>query len=241
MRAKLQISGICKRYGAREVLDDVSISVAQGEVVGLLGANGAGKTTCFYAIAGIIRPDRGRVEVDGEDISALPMHKRARRGLSYLPQESSIFGGLTAAENVMAILEIRGVRGSRAKKRALELLEEMGVGHLAHSQSVGLSGGERRRVEIARLLATNPRFLLMDEPFAAIEPIAVGDLQTMILNLRGRGIGVFVTDHNVRETLKICDRAYILDDGKVLSEGAPTHLVADEKVRSAYLGENFAI
>lgn len=238
---KLQVSGICKRYGAREVLDDVSICVEKGEVVGLLGANGAGKTTCFYAIAGIIRPDRGRVEIDGEDISALPMHKRAWRGLSYLPQESSIFGGLTAAENVMAILEIRGIRGGKARARALELLEEMGIGHLAQSSSAGLSGGERRRVEIARLLATNPRFLLMDEPFAAIEPIAVGDLQTMILGLRGRGIGVFITDHNVRETLKICDRAYILDDGKVLSEGEPGRLVADEKVRSAYLGENFAI
>lgn len=238
---KLQVSGICKRYGAREVLDDVSICVEKGEVVGLLGANGAGKTTCFYAIAGIIRPDRGRVEIDGEDISAMPMHKRARRGLSYLPQESSIFGGLTAAENVMAILEIRGIRGNKARARAVELLEEMGIGHLAQAQSAGLSGGERRRVEIARLLATNPRFLLMDEPFAAIEPKAVGDLQTMILNLRGRGIGVFITDHNVRETLKICDRAYILNDGRVLSEGAPGHLVADEKVRAAYLGENFAI
>lgn len=237
----MEVSGISKRYGARAVLDDVSICVEKGEVVGLLGANGAGKTTCFYAIAGIIRPDRGRVEIDGEDISSLPMHKRARRGLSYLPQESSIFGGLTAAENVMAILEIRGIRGGKARGRALELLEEMGIGHIAQSPAAGLSGGERRRVEIARLLATNPRFLLMDEPFAAIEPIAVGDLQTMILNLRGRGIGVFITDHNVRETLKICDRAYILDGGRVLSEGAPRHLVADEKVRSAYLGENFAI
>lgn len=239
--ARLQVSGVCKRYGARDVLDDVSMAVAEGEVVGLLGANGAGKTTCFYAIAGIIRPDRGRVEIDGEDISAMPMHKRARRGLSYLPQESSIFGGLTAVENVMAILEIRGIRGNGARKRALELLEEMGVGHLAQSSSAGLSGGERRRVEIARLLATDPRFLLMDEPFAAIEPIAVGDLQTMILSLRGRGIGVFITDHNVRETLKICDRAYILDGGRVLSEGAPQHIIADEKVRSAYLGADFAI
>ena len=238
---ELQVANLHKRYGAREVLCDVSIRVAKGEVVGLLGPNGAGKTTCFYAIAGIIRPDRGRVEIDGEDISTLPMHKRARRGLSYLPQESSIFAGLTALENVMAILEICGERGSGARKKALLLLEEMGVGHLAASPSAGLSGGERRRVEIARLLATSPRFLLMDEPFAAIEPIAVGDLQTMILNLRGRGIGVFVTDHNVRETLKICDRAYILNSGKVLSEGAPAYLVADGKVRSAYLGENFAI
>ncbi len=237
----LLAEGLVKRYGGREVLGDVSIRVSEGEVVGLLGPNGAGKTTCFYAIAGIIRPDRGRVRIGGEDILSLPMHERALRGLSYLPQESSIFAGLTALENVVAILEIRGGRGAEARKRALGLLEEMGVGHLAESSAPSLSGGERRRVEIARLLATDPRFLLMDEPFAAIEPIAVGDLQTMILNLRGRGIGVFVTDHNVRETLKICDRAYILDGGRVLCEGPPSRIVRDEGVRRVYLGEDFAI
>ena len=238
---ELRAQGLVKRYGGREVLGDVSMRVAEGEVVGLLGPNGAGKTTCFYAIAGMISPDRGRVEIDGGDVSALPMHKRAHLGLSYLPQESSIFAGLTVLENVTAILEIRGVYGKAARARAMELLEEMGVGHLSSAPSTSLSGGERRRVEIARLLATKPRFLLMDEPFAAIEPIAVGDLQSMILNLCERGIGVFVTDHNVRETLKICDRAYILDGGKVLQEGKPSQLINDENVRRVYLGADFKI
>lgn len=239
--SSLRAEGLVKRYGGREVLNDVSIRVERGEIVGLLGANGAGKTTCFYVIAGLIRPDRGRVMMNGEEVTNLPMHRRARLGLSYLPQDSSIFQGLTAAENVLAVLEICGVRGAQARKRAAELLEMMGVPHLASASATTLSGGERRRVEIARLLASSPSFVLMDEPFAAIAPIAVKELKDIIRGLSGRGIGVVVTDHNVREMLELCDRAYILEEGGVLTEGAPSHLAEDDAARRAYLGRDFNI
>ncbi|MGI9297546.1 MAG: LPS export ABC transporter ATP-binding protein [Gammaproteobacteria bacterium] len=239
--SSLRAEGLVKRYGGREVLNDVSIRVERGEIVGLLGANGAGKTTCFYVIAGLVRPDRGRVMMNGEEVTNLPMHRRARLGLSYLPQDSSIFQGLTAAENVLAVLEICGVRGAAARARAAELLELMGVPHLASAPATTLSGGERRRVEIARLLASSPSFVLMDEPFAAIAPIAVKELKDIIRGLSRRGIGVVVTDHNVREMLELCDRAYILEEGGVLTEGAPARLAADDAARRAYLGRDFNI
>lgn len=237
----LRAEGLVKRYGGREVLRDVSIRAEQGEIVGLLGANGAGKTTCFYVIAGLVRPDSGRVMMQGEEVTHLPMHRRARLGLSYLPQDSSIFQGLTAAENVLAVLEICGVRGKQAAARAEELLEMMGVRHLSSSAAANLSGGERRRVEIARLLASSPSFVLMDEPFAAIAPIAVKELKDIIRGLSRQGIGIVVTDHNVREMLELCDRAYILEEGGVLTEGSPSSLAADDAARRAYLGRDFNI
>ena len=237
----LAASGLVKSYGGRTVLGDVSISAERGEIVGLLGANGAGKTTCFYIIAGWIKPDSGRVMMNGEDVTSLPMHRRARRGLSYLPQDGSIFQGLSVLDNVLAILEICGARGDDARRQARELLDTMGVGHLAAASAKELSGGERRRVEIARLLATKPSFVLMDEPFAAIAPIAVKEIKEIIRALTQKDIGIVVTDHNVREMLALCDRAYILSDGKVLTEGTPTQLAADDSARSAYLGRDFSI
>lgn len=238
---ELRAEGLVKRYGGRTVLDNVSIRARPGQIVGLLGPNGAGKTTCFYAIAGIVKPDRGRILLNGEDMTGMPMHRRARRGLSYLPQDSSIFQGLTALENVLAILEIRNVRGDSAKKRANELLEMMGVSHLASAGAKTLSGGERRRVEIARLLATSPHFVLLDEPFAAIAPIAVKELKEIIRGLSEMDIGVVVTDHNVREMLELCDYAYILEEGRTLVEGAPAQVAADDSARRAYLGRDFNI
>ncbi len=237
----LRASGLIKRYGGREVLSGVSIRAARGEIVGLLGANGAGKTTCFYIIAGLVKPDGGGVMMNGEDITKLPMHRRARLGLSYLPQDGSIFQGLTVLENVLAVLEIRGIRGAAARTRAEELLDMMGVFHLSRAGAKNLSGGERRRVEIARLLASDPAFVLMDEPIAAIAPIAVKELKEVILSLRRRGIGIIVTDHNVREMLKLCDRAYILEQGRVLTEGTPEELARDDSARRAYLGHDFHI
>ena len=233
---------LVKRFRDRIVLDDVSIRVDSGEIVGLLGPNGAGKTTCFYTIVGLLKPNGGRVRMGEEDILSLPIHQRSRRGLAYLPQEKSIFSDLTAIENVQAVLEVRG-GGSAGhnRKEATKLLHDMGVGHLADSAAATLSGGERRRVEIARLLAMSPKFVLMDEPFAAIAPIAVSDLQKIIFSLRARGIGIFITDHNVRDTLKICDRAYIMDQGRVLVEGAPEAIIADEKARNIYLGADFGM
>ena len=204
----LYTEGLMKRYGSRTALSDVSIHLDKGEVVGLLGPNGAGKTTCFYAIAGFVRPDRGRVMLGDKDISHYPIHRRARHGLSYLPQESSIFTGLTAEENILAVLEIKGVAGKEKRLLTQKLLEDMGLEHLADVNALAFSGGERRKVEIARLLAGNPDFVLLDEPFAAIEPISVVDLQKTICGLRDKNIGIFITDHNVRETLQICDRAY---------------------------------
>lgn len=241
MADDLRADGLTKSYGGRTVLSDVSLRVERGEIAGLLGANGAGKTTSFYAVAGLIRPDRGRILINGEDVTKLPMHLRARRGMSYLPQESSIFQGLNVLDNVVAILEIRGMSGREARSRGSELLEMMGVAHLSASSSRTLSGGERRRVEIARLLATEPAFLLMDEPFAAIAPIAVREIKDLIRSLSERNIGVMVTDHNVREMLALCDRAYILEAGKVLTEGTPASLAADEAAQRAYLGEDFSI
>lgn len=237
----LYTEGLMKRYGSRTALSDVSIHLDKGEVVGLLGPNGAGKTTCFYAIAGFVRPDRGRVMLGDKDISHYPIHQRARHGLSYLPQESSIFTGLTVAENILAVLEINGVAGKEKCLLTKKLLEEMGLEHLADVNALALSGGERRKVEIARLLAGNPDFVLLDEPFAAIEPISVVDLQKTICGLRDKNIGIFITDHNVRETLQICDRAYILDEGRVLREGKPVEIIADETVRAVYLGQEFSI
>lgn len=233
--------GLAKSYRGRDALSDVSIRLRGGEIAGLLGPNGAGKTTCFHLVMGLSAPTRGRVILNGEDISRLPMHKRALRGLSYLPQESSVFSGLSARDNVLAALEIRGHRGEAAHARAEALLEEMGVRHLRADIAATLSGGERRRVEIARLLAVEPLFVLMDEPFAAIEPIAVKDLQEIIFALKRRGIGVFITDHNVRETLRICDRAYIIHNGRALVEGEPDAIVSDPAAREIYLGEDFSV
>ena len=237
----LTAEGLAKTYRGKDALADVSIRVRGGEIAGLLGPNGAGKTTCFHLIMGLAAPTRGRITLNGEDISRLPMHKRALRGLSYLPQESSVFSGLSARDNVLAALEIRGIRGEPAKARAEALLQEMGVRHLRDHSAATLSGGERRRVEIARLLAVEPRFVLMDEPFAAIEPIAVKDLQEIIFGLKLRGIGVFITDHNVRETLRICDHAHIIHGGRTLVEGGPDEIVANPEARKIYLGEDFAV
>ncbi|MGU9950747.1 MAG: LPS export ABC transporter ATP-binding protein [Gammaproteobacteria bacterium WSBS_2016_MAG_OTU1] len=236
---ELRATGLVKRYGGRTVLDDVSICVRRGQIVGLLGPNGAGKTTCFYAIAGLIKIDRGSIMMNDEDITKLPMHRRAKHGLSYLPQDSSIFQGLNVMDNVLAILEICKIRGAAATKRASELLEMMGVLHLSTADSKTLSGGERRRVEIARLLATNPSFVLMDEPFAAIAPIAVKELKEIIRHLSALEIGIIVTDHNVREMLALCDHAYILEEGRVLVEGAPDDVAKNETARRAYLGNDF--
>ena len=241
MSDNLQAEGLVKRYGGRAALDNVSIRAERGEIVGLLGANGAGKTTCFYVIAGLVKPDSGRVLMKGEEVTKLPMHRRARLGLSYLPQDSSIFQGLTVQDNVLAVLEICGVRGDQARTRAGELLEMMGVLHLSSALASTLSGGERRRAEIARLLATDPAFVLMDEPFAAIAPIAVKELKEIIQSLAQRNIGIVVTDHNVREMLELCDRAYILEEGSVLTEGTPSELAADAAARRAYLGKDFNI
>ena len=234
-------NGLIKKYGGRYALNDVSIRAERGEIVGLLGANGAGKTTCFYIIAGLVKPDRGQVLMNDHDVTKLPMHRRARLGLSYLPQDSSIFQGLNVMDNVLAILEICGIRGKAAQTRAAALLEMLGVLHLRESAATALSGGERRRVEIARLLATEPSFVLMDEPFAAIAPIAVKELKDIIRSLSQQNIGIVVTDHNVREMLELCDRAYILQEGKVLTEGTPQVLAQDEAARRAYLGSDFNI
>ncbi|MCL2308712.1 MAG: LPS export ABC transporter ATP-binding protein [Proteobacteria bacterium] len=230
-----------KRYKARTVVHDVSLSVARGEVVGLLGPNGAGKTTCFYMIVGLISADGGRIELDGENISHQPIHLRARRGLAYLPQEASIFRKLTVAENVRAILELQGLDEDALSNRLDALLEDLSISHLADAPAISLSGGERRRCEIARALASRPHFILLDEPFAGVDPIAVLDIQRIIRFLKERDIGVLITDHNVRETLGICDRAYIINEGSVLASGAPSAIVYDEAVRKVYLGEHFRL
>jgi len=239
--SELTVAQLEKRYKARTVVHDVSLEVASGEVVGLLGPNGAGKTTCFYMIVGLVRADGGRITLDGRDLSRLPIHSRARLGLSYLPQEASIFRKLTVAENVRAILELQNLEGDALSNRLDALLEDLTISHLANAPAISLSGGERRRVEIARALATRPRFILLDEPFAGIDPIAVLDIQKIIGFLKERGIGVLITDHNVRETLGICDRAYIINEGRVLASGAPGELVHNEAVRKVYLGEHFRL
>ncbi len=239
--SNLSTAHLRKRYKARTVVQDVSLDVASGEVVGLLGPNGAGKTTCFYMIVGLTASDGGRIELDGEDLSRLPIHQRARRGLSYLPQEASIFRKLTVAENVRAILELQDIDADKLANRLDALLEDLSISHLADAPAASLSGGERRRCEIARALATKPRFILLDEPFAGVDPIAVLDIQRIIGFLKERGIGVLITDHNVRETLGICDRAYIINEGSVLASGAPDEIVYNEAVRKVYLGEHFRL
>ncbi len=237
----LQITGLRKKYKSRTVVKDVSFEVKSGEVVGLLGPNGAGKTTCFYMITGLIPPDYGSIVLDGDDITDLPMYRRARLGIGYLPQEASIFRGLTVEENIRAILET--VEPIRDRREAIldALLAEFSITHLRRAPSLALSGGERRRVEIARALASNPHFVLLDEPFAGIDPIAVGDLRELVAHLKDRGIGVLITDHNVRDTLDVIDRAYLMHDGLVLMEGGPRDIVGNEDVRRVYLGDRFSL
>lgn len=230
-----------KSYGQRPVIRDVSVQIARGEAVGILGPNGVGKTTCFYMMMGLITPDYGRIALDGHEITTLPMYRRARLGMGYLPQEASIFRGLTVEQNIMAILEIAEQLPERRHAMLEELLAEFGISHLRNVPAIALSGGERRRVEIARALASNPSFMLLDEPLAGIDPIAVGDVRNLIAHLKDKGIGVLITDHNVRETLGIVDRAYIINDGKVLMEGKPDEIVGNKDVRKIYLGERFTL
>jgi len=234
--------GLEKRYRRRRVVAGVDLAVAPGEVVGLLGPNGAGKTTSFYMIVGLIQADAGQIRLDDHDITLLPMHARARRGLSYLAQEPSVFRKLSARDNLLAVLQTRrGVSRDDHLQRCAELLDELGIGHVADSLALSLSGGERRRLEIARALAVEPRVMLLDEPFAGVDPIAVGDIKAIIGQLRDRAIGVLITDHNVRETLDICDRAYIISEGQVIAAGAPAELLQNAKVRAVYLGEHFRL
>jgi lipopolysaccharide export system ATP-binding protein len=238
--ARLVARGLVKRYRKRTVVSDVSLNVGAGEIVGLLGPNGAGKTTSFYMMVGLVKPDGGLIELDGTDITHLPMHARARMGIGYLPQEASVFRKLSVADNIMAILEIREDLTEEGRKAELQrLLTELHIGHVREGLGMSLSGGERRRTEIARALAANPRFILLDEPFAGVDPIAVLDIQNIVRHLAARGIGVLITDHNVRETLGICDRAYILNEGLVIADGAPAHVLENETVRRVYLGEQF--
>jgi lipopolysaccharide export system ATP-binding protein len=241
MVSQLTATRLNKRYKSRTVVHDVSLDVASGEVVGLLGPNGAGKTTCFYMIVGLVGADGGNIALDGEEVSHMPIHSRARLGLSYLPQEASIFRKLTVAENIRAILELQSLTADEQANRLDALLEDLSIAHLADNPAISLSGGERRRVEIARALATKPRFILLDEPFAGVDPIAVLDIQRIIGFLKDREIGVLITDHNVRETLGICDRAYIINEGRVLAAGHPEEIVRNESVRKVYLGEHFRL
>ena len=237
----LQVQNIGKRFKKRPVLRDVSMHLNRGEVVGLLGPNGAGKTTCFYIVTGLIAPDCGSIALDGHEVTNLPMYRRARLGVGYLPQEASIFRGMTVENNIRAVLEVTDDNLARREARLEELLAEFSVSHLRRTPALALSGGERRRVEIARALASDPSFMLLDEPFAGIDPIAVDDIRNLVAHLKDRGIGVLITDHNVRETLDIVDRAYILHDGAVLMEGAPSEIVAHKDVRRVYLGERFCL
>ncbi|MBC7956435.1 MAG: LPS export ABC transporter ATP-binding protein [Cytophagales bacterium] len=243
--SRLEAAGLQKSYGARMVVKDVRLAVNSGEVVGLLGPNGAGKTTSFYMIVGLVRADAGEISIDGQRVERLPIHKRSRLGLSYLPQEASIFRKLTVEENIRAVLELQHGADGRALPKATidkllnDLLNDLSIDKLRASPAPALSGGERRRVEIARALATQPRFILLDEPFAGVDPIAVLEIQRIIGFLKARGIGVLITDHNVRETLGICDRAYIISEGRVLAEGTPTEIVENADVRKVYLGEHF--
>jgi lipopolysaccharide export system ATP-binding protein len=235
----LSVAGLQKSYGGRTVVHDAGLVVRQGEAVGLLGPNGAGKTTIFYMITGLVAADRGTITLDGNDITRLPMYRRARLGIGYLPQEASIFRGLNVEDNIRAVLEVAVPNRREREDRLEQLLEEFDIARLRKSPSIALSGGERRRCEIARALATSPSFMLLDEPFAGIDPIAVGDIQDLVRHLTARGIGVLVTDHNVRETLALTDRAYIIHSGRVLTEGTPEAIVEDENVRRVYLGEDF--
>lgn len=238
----LQANHLAKSYKKRSVVKDVSMQVNSGEVVGLLGPNGAGKTTCFYMIVGLIPCDQGEILLGDNDLTRQPMHERARRGIGYLPQEASVFRKLTVAQNIMSILEVRSELNHDQRGEILEsLLEEFHITHIRDSLGMSLSGGERRRVEIARALATEPRFILLDEPFAGVDPISVVDIQGIIQHLKGRGIGVLITDHNVRETLGICERGYIIGEGEVIAEGEPDHLLQDKRVRDVYLGHHFRL
>jgi lipopolysaccharide export system ATP-binding protein len=240
-RRELRAQALTKSYGRRVVVNEVDLSIEQGEVVGLLGPNGAGKTTTFYMVVGLARPDSGQVFLGDEDITAQPMYMRARAGIGYLPQEASVFRKLSAEDNVLAILETRGLPAAEQRSLARQLLEELGIQDKARQPAYTLSGGERRRLEIARALAADPKFILLDEPFAGIDPLAVIDIQEIISQLRHRGIGILITDHNVRETLKITDRAYILRDGNVFRSGTPQKLASDTEVRRVYLGEGFRL
>jgi lipopolysaccharide export system ATP-binding protein len=239
--SQLSAAALKKRYKSRTVVHDVSLTVDSGEVVGLLGPNGAGKTTCFYMIFGLVAADGGRILLDDNELTHLPIHERARQGLSYLPQEASIFRKLTAGENIRAILELREKDESVIERELQALLDDLAIAHLRDMPSVALSGGERRRLEIARALASRPRFILLDEPFAGVDPIAVIEIQRIVRFLRERGIGVLITDHNVRETLGICDRAYIISEGRVLADGHPEEIIGNESVRKVYLGEHFRL
>ncbi len=235
----LRVSHLGKSYGRRPILRDISMELHRGEVVALLGPNGAGKTTCFYAVAGLVLPDSGSVVIDGIDATQLPMYRRAKLGIGYLPQEASIFRGMTVSENIRSVLEL-SVKDRQKRKQMLdELLAEFSITHLRRAPAIALSGGERRRVEIARCLANQPNYILLDEPFAGVDPISVNEIRDLVAHLKDRGIGVLITDHNVRETLDIVDRAYILHDGKVLKSGTPEEVVKDSNVRRVYLGEEF--
>ncbi len=237
----LSVVSIAKAYDKRPVLSDVSVSVGRGEVVGLLGPNGAGKTTCFYSVMGLVKPDSGRIMLDGDDITGLPMYRRAILGLGYLPQETSIFRGLSVEKNILTVLELAEPDAAKRQVRLDELLDDFGLTKLRDAPAMALSGGERRRAEIARALAADPSIMLLDEPFAGIDPISIADIRDLVRELKKRGIGVLITDHNVRETLEIVDRAYIIYDGRVLFTGSPDELVADANVRRLYLGEGFSL
>ncbi len=237
----LRADHLRKAYKKRVVVHDVSLEVKSGEVVGLLGPNGAGKTTCFYMIVGLVPADGGEIHLDGDELTRLAIYQRSRLGVAYLPQEASIFRKLTVSENIQAVLELRGLSAEEIIKKRDALMDELHISHLRNNQAISLSGGERRRVEIARALAVEPRFVLLDEPFAGVDPIAVIDIQEIIKFLKKRGIGVLITDHNVRETLGICDHAYIINQGRVLAMGRPAEIVADETVRKVYLGEHFRL
>ena len=240
--SELVANRLGKRYQTRRVVDDVSMHISSGQVVGLLGPNGAGKTTCFYMIVGLVPCGEGSIMLDGADLTGKPMHVRSRHGLGYLPQEPSIFRKLSVADNIMAVLELRRDLNKAARRKILDsLLHELHIGHLTEQPGVSLSGGERRRVEIARALAANPRFILLDEPFAGVDPISVLDIQQIIRHLSDRNIGVLITDHNVRETLGICDHAYILNEGRVIASGTPEAVLADQQVRDVYLGNEFRL
>ena len=239
--AGLRVQNLRKSYRKRLVIRDVSLTLGRGEVVALLGPNGSGKTTCFYAIAGLVTPESGQVIIDGRDVTALPMYRRAKLGIGYLPQEMSIFRGLSVENNILAILEIAESDRTTRREKLEELLSEFSIEHLRRAPAMALSGGERRRVEIARCLAAGPKYVLLDEPFAGVDPIAVGEIRGLVHDLKNRGIGVLITDHNVRETLEIVDRAYILHDGKVLMSGTTDEVVRDENVRRVYLGQSFRV
>ncbi len=238
---QLILDHLTKSYDGRKVVDDVTLEVKSGEVVGLLGPNGAGKTTTFFIVLGLLRPDQGAIILDGEDISQLPIYQRARKGLQYLPQESSVFRKLTVAENIMAILETLEPDARIREERLNKLLGDLRISHLANQKAASLSGGERRRVEITRALVTSPHFIILDEPFAGIDPLAVTDIQNIIRQLKERGLGVLISDHNVRETLWVCDRAYLLNEGVILEEGTPEHVVNSELAKRIYLGESFTL